>query len=62
MVIGKEGMPGWWCSYCKLFINDWQQLGHKPGKPWTIQTLTKHAQRIENQEINAKDIHTASYI
>ncbi len=25
MVIGKEGMSGWWCSYCKPFKNDWQQ-------------------------------------
>jgi hypothetical protein len=22
MVIGKEGMSGWWCSYCQLFKND----------------------------------------
>jgi hypothetical protein len=31
MVIGKEGMSGWWCSYCQLFKNDWQQLHHQHG-------------------------------
>jgi hypothetical protein len=56
MVIGKEGMLGWWCSYCKLFKNDWQELGHKRGEPWTIETLTEHAEQIANQQINAKDI------
>jgi hypothetical protein len=56
MVIGKEGMSGWWCSYCKLFKNDWQELGHERGKPWTIETLTEHAEQIANQQINAKDI------
>jgi hypothetical protein len=38
MVISKEGKSGWWCLYCKLFKNDWQQLGHVRGKPWTIAT------------------------
>jgi hypothetical protein len=57
MVIGKEGVPGWWCSYCKFFKNDWQQLGHVRGKPWTIASLTAHAEQIANQETNTKDIH-----
>jgi hypothetical protein len=56
MVIGKEGMSGWWCSYCKLFKNDWQPLGHERGELWTIQALTEHAERIANEEINTKDI------
>jgi hypothetical protein len=56
IVIGKEGMSGWWCSYCKLFKNDWQQLGHIRGEPRTIESLTAHAEQIANQEINTKDI------
>jgi hypothetical protein len=56
IVIGKEGMSGWWCSYCKLFKNDWQQLHHQRGEPWTIATLTEHAERIANQQVNTKDI------
>ncbi len=56
MVIGKEGMSGWWCSYCKLFKNDWQQLGHVRGEPWTISALTAHAEQIAKQQINTKDI------
>jgi hypothetical protein len=56
MVIGKEGMSGWWCSYCKLFKNNWQQLSHVRGDPWTIASLTAHAEQIANQEINTKDI------
>ena len=56
MVIGKEGMSGWWCSYCCLFKNDWQQLGHVRGEPWTIAALTAHAEQITNQQINTKDI------
>jgi hypothetical protein len=56
MVIGKEGMSGWWCSYCKLFKNNWQELGHKRSEPWTIETLTEHAEQIVNQQTNAKDI------
>jgi hypothetical protein len=56
MVIGKEGMSGWWCSFCKLFKNDWQDLGHERGEPWTIATLAEHAERIANQQINTKDI------
>ncbi len=56
MVIGKEGMSGWWCSYCKLFKNNWQQVAHVRGEPWTIATLTTHAEQIANQQINTKDI------
>jgi hypothetical protein len=56
MVIGKEGMSGWWCSYCKLFKNDWQQLHHQPSVPWTIESLTEHAEQIANQQVNTKDI------
>jgi hypothetical protein len=26
MVIGKEGFSTWWCCFCKLFKNDWQQV------------------------------------
>jgi hypothetical protein len=32
MVIGKEGMSGWWCSYYQLVKNDWQQLHHQRGE------------------------------
>jgi hypothetical protein len=49
-------MSGWWCSYCKLFKNDWQQLHHQRGEPWTIETLTEHAEAIANQQVNTKDI------
>jgi hypothetical protein len=28
MIIGKEGFSAWWCCFCKLFKNDWQQAGH----------------------------------
>jgi hypothetical protein len=56
MVIGKEGMSGWWCSYCQLFKNDWQQLHHQRGEPWTIQLLREHAERIANGAVNEKDI------
>jgi hypothetical protein len=56
MAIGKEGMSGWWCSYCKLFKHDWQQVGHERGELWTIELLAEHAARIENGEINRKDV------
>jgi hypothetical protein len=57
MVIGKEGMSGWWCSQCKLFKTSWQEVGHALGEPWTIEALKEHASKIENNEINTKDIH-----
>jgi hypothetical protein len=56
MVIGKEGMLGWWCSYCKLFKNDWQQLHYQGDMPWTIESLTEHSEQISNQQVNTKDI------
>jgi hypothetical protein len=56
MVIGKEGMSGWWCSYCQLFKNDWQQLHHQRGEPWTIELLREHAERIANGSVDSKDI------
>jgi hypothetical protein len=56
MVIGKEGMSGWWCSQCKLFKTAWQQAGHKRGEPWTIKSLKEHASKIEDNEINTKDV------
>jgi hypothetical protein len=62
MVIGKEGMSGWWCSYLKLFKNDWQKLGHEYGEPWTIETLTEHAKRIANHQINTKNIHAVCVV
>ncbi len=56
MVIGKEGMSGWWCSQCKLFKTAWQHAGHDRGEPWTIESLKEHARKIENNEINTKDV------
>jgi hypothetical protein len=56
MVIGKEGMSGWWCSQCKLFKTTWQHAGHDRGEPWTIESLKEHARKIENNEINTKDV------
>jgi hypothetical protein len=56
MVIGKEGMSGWWCSYCQLFKNDWQQLHHQRGEPWTIERLHEHAERIANGAVSEKDV------
>jgi hypothetical protein len=56
MVIGKEGMPGWWCSYyCKLFKNNWQRVGHEQGESCSVEMLAEHAWRIKNKEINKKD-------
>jgi hypothetical protein len=57
MVIGKEGFSTWWCCYCKLFKNNWQQAGHERGEPWTIQSLVEHADAIESGDINMKDVH-----
>jgi hypothetical protein len=56
MVIGKEGMSGWWCSQCKLFKTTWQRAGHERGNPWPIELLKKHARKIANNEINMKDV------
>jgi hypothetical protein len=58
MVIRKEGMSGWWCSQCKLFKTNWQQVGHTPSEPWTIKLLKEHSPKIKNDKINTKDIHT----
>jgi hypothetical protein len=55
MVIGKEGMSSWWCSYCQLFKNDWQELHHQYGEPWRIPLLREHAERIANGSVNVKD-------
>ncbi len=55
MVTGKEGMSGWWCSYCKLFKTDWQQLHHQCGEPWTIEGITEQTARIRAGEVNLKD-------
>jgi hypothetical protein len=56
MVIGKEGMSGWWCSQCKLSKTTWHHAGHGRGEPWTIESLTEHARKIDNNEINTKDV------
>jgi hypothetical protein len=56
VVIGKEGMSGWWYSYCRLFKNDWQKLGQQWSKPWMFKPLNDHAEQIAYQLINIKDI------
>jgi hypothetical protein len=56
LVIGKEGFATWWCCFCKLFKNDWQQAGHERGEPWTIEKLIEHAKKIENLEIDMRDV------
>jgi hypothetical protein len=56
MAIGKEGMSGCWCSYCKLFKTAWQQVDHGGSEPWTIKMLTEHALKISNAKIDKKDI------
>jgi hypothetical protein len=39
MVIGSQGMSGWWCSQCKLLKTNLQQAGQERGEPWTIESL-----------------------
>jgi hypothetical protein len=57
VAIGKEGFLTWWCCLCKLLKKDWQRAGHERGEPWTIEKLTEHSQKVEDQEINTKDAH-----
>jgi hypothetical protein len=49
MVIGKEGISGWWCSQCKLFKTAWQHAGHEGGEPWTIKSLKEGARENQRQ-------------
>ena len=46
IALGKEGSAGWWCSYCQLFKPHWQLANHQQGVPWTIGTLSQHADEV----------------
>ena len=39
MVIFKEEFYTLWCCFCKVFRENCQQYGHKPGDPYTIEKL-----------------------
>ena len=52
--LGKEGFSTWWCSLCRLFKPDWQEAGHRCGKPWTLYSLCQHAIRIESGDIDIR--------
>ncbi len=56
MVIGKEGMSGWWCSQCKLFKTRWQHAGLEGGERWANESLKEHARKIKDNKINIKDV------
>jgi hypothetical protein len=56
MVIGKEGMSGWWCSQCKLFKTRWQHAGLEGGERWANESLKEHARKIKDNKVNIKDV------
>jgi hypothetical protein len=45
--LGKEGSDGWWCTYCKLMKDEWQEAEHEKGTPWMIEDITSHAETIK---------------
>jgi hypothetical protein len=51
--LGKEGYAGWWCCYCKMFKPDWQNEDPETTEPWTIDSLTHHANQLENGELDS---------
>jgi hypothetical protein len=57
IALGKEGSSGWWCTYCHLFKNDWQQANHTLGEAWTTEKLIQHAGDIENGIVHRKNPH-----
>ena len=50
IALGKEGSSDWWCTYCDLFKDHWQEYHHDPGAPWTITKLIEHLDKIVNLE------------
>jgi hypothetical protein len=57
VALGKEGSSGWWCTYCHLFKNNWQQANHTLGEAWTTEKLIQHASDIENSIVYRKIPH-----
>jgi hypothetical protein len=45
VALGKEGFSTWWYNYCNLKQTNWQEPGHAPGVPWTIERLAEHASK-----------------
>ena len=46
IALGKEGMAGWWCPYCKLMSTEWKEKNHPRGELWTLELLKEHANRL----------------
>jgi hypothetical protein len=47
LALVKEGYSTCWCNCCHLFKTNWQEPGHPPGEPWTLQALKEHASKIK---------------
>jgi hypothetical protein len=43
IALGKEGSATWWCTYCDLKRDQWQQAGHAAGTNWDIERLNQNA-------------------
>ena len=46
IALGKEGMAGWWCPYCKLMSTEWKEKNHPRGELWTLELLKEHATKL----------------
>jgi len=55
-VLGREGFNTFWCYFCKLNKNQWQEADHKRGKPWTIKELCAQAKEVEENNLTGTDM------
>jgi hypothetical protein len=56
MTLGWEDFDTtFWCLYCKLFKNDWQDKDHIDGALWTLQDLRTKAQYNQTQNIDGRE-------
>ncbi len=53
-VLGHENRSSFWCIWCNVHPNTWQELNNKSDVvPWTIEWVKEHKNRIDTE--NLKD-------
>ena len=55
MMLGREDFDTFWCLYCKLFKDDWQDDDHAEGELWTLQDLKEKSQYNQTNNIKGRE-------
>jgi hypothetical protein len=57
MSLGKINMGGRWCYLCDLHPEDWCELIHRNGNPWTLSRMRRRIEQIENKSMRDKPVN-----